>query len=43
MYNEMHAAACLNLVAASFLWQRHPRHARRLLETAADLLYWLAY
>ena len=31
-----------DLAAAAFLWQRCPRHARRLLQRAGDVLDWLA-
>ena len=42
MRDELRAGACLDLVAASFLWNRFPRQAQRLLERANDVLFWLA-
>jgi hypothetical protein len=40
--DQLRAGARLDLTAASFLWQRRPRQARRLLGRASDVLDWLA-
>ena len=42
MKDELRTGAQQDLTAAAFLWKRHPRHARRLLTRASDMLDWLA-
>ena len=42
MKDELRTGARQDLTAAAFLWKRHPRHARRLLTRASDMLDWLA-
>jgi hypothetical protein len=42
MRSELWAGVRQDLTAAAFLWRRRPRHARRLLERATDMLDWLA-
>ena len=41
MRSELYAAICRDLAIAAFLWRRYPRQARRLMESAAEVLYWL--
>ncbi len=43
MYAETIAAVRRDLALASFLWTRHPRQARRLVDAAGEVLFWLHY
>jgi hypothetical protein len=43
MYAETLAAVRRDLALASFLWSRHPRQARRLVDAVGEVLFWLHY
>jgi hypothetical protein len=43
MYDETLAAIRRDLALAAFLWHRHPREARRLVDAAGEVIFWLHY